>query len=150
MPEDFAELVNRIPGDGWVKAMGLVITRATVDEVRCEWDVDERHRQGYGIVHGGVYCGVIETLASIGAHLVAMAREQRTVGLENHTSFIRAVREGRLTGVARPVTRGRSSQVWDAEIRDAEDHLVARGTVRLLCLSADRPIAGALAGNLPK
>lgn len=150
MPEDYAEMVNRIPGDGWVKAMGLVITRATVDEVRCEWDVDERHRQGYGIVHGGVHCGVIETLASIGAHLVAMARGQRTVGLENHTSFIRAVREGRLSGVATPVTRGRSSQVWEAEIRDADDRLVARGTVRLLCLPADQPIAGAVAGDLPE
>lgn len=143
MPEDFAEMVNRIPGDGWVKAMGLVITRATVDEVRCEWDVDERHRQGYGIVHGGVHCGVIESLASIGAHLVAMSRGQRTVGLENHTSFIRAVREGRLFAAAKPVTRGRSSQVWDVEIRDADQQMVARGTVRLLCLPADQPLAGA-------
>ncbi len=140
MAEDFADMINRFPGNGWVKAMGLTITRATVDEVCGEWDVDERHHQGYGIVHGGVHCGVIETLASIGAHLVAMGRGQRTVGLENHTSFIRAVRSGRLRGVARPVTRGRTSQVWEGEILDGEGRIVARGTVRLLCIPEQTPL----------
>lgn len=135
MADDFAAMINEMPGNGWVKTMGIVITRASTDEVTCEWDVDERHHQGYGIVHGGVYCGVIETLASIGAHLVAMSRGQRTVGLENHTSFIRAVRGGRLRGVARPLTRGRTTQVWEGEIRDADDKLLAQGTVRLLCIA---------------
>jgi len=80
MAEDFAQLINDMPGNGWVKNMGVRITRATVDEVLCEWEVQERHLQGYGIVHGGVHCGVIETIASVGAHLVAMARGQRVVG----------------------------------------------------------------------
>ena len=139
-PEDFAEMINAVPHNGWVKAMGVVVTRATVDEVRCELEVGEQHLQGYGIVHGGVYSGVVETLASIGAHLVAMSRAQRTVGIENHTSFIRAVSAGRLFGVARPVTRGRSSQVWEGEIRDEERKLIARGTVRLLCIPEERPL----------
>lgn len=140
MSEDFAEVLNHIPGNGWVKAMGVVLTRATVDEVTCEWEIGEQHHQGYGIVHGGVHCGVIETLASVGAHIVAQARGQLVVGLENHTSFIRAVRSGRLRGVAKPVTRGRSSQVWEGFIYDAEDKLVARGTVRLLCVAGDRDL----------
>lgn len=122
----------------WLHAMGIVVTHATVDEVRCEWTVAEHHLQEYGIVHGGVHCGVVETIASIGAHLVATSRGQLAVGLENHTSFIRAVRAGaKLTGVARPITRGRSSQVWEGEIRDEGGQLVARGTVRLLCISGD-------------
>jgi 1,4-dihydroxy-2-naphthoyl-CoA hydrolase len=139
MPEDFAAMLNAIPG-GWVKAMGIVITHATVDEVRCEWNVEEQHHQAYGIVHGGVHAGVIETLASCGAALVALPRGQRVVGLENSTSFIRAVRAGKLRGVARPVTRGRSSQVWEAWIRDEEDKLVAQGSVRLLCVAEDKPL----------
>lgn len=142
MSEDHADLF-RHAAMGWVGAMGIEITLATIDEVRCEWEVGERHHQGYGIVHGGVHCGVIETLASIGAHLVATSRQQRVVGLENHTSFIRAVRSGRLRGVARPVTRGRSSQVWEGFIYDADDKLVARGTVRLLCLAQDHALGGA-------
>ena len=143
MAEDFAAMINSMSGNGWVQTMGIEVTRATVEEVECEWDVDERHHQGYGIVHGGVHCGVIETLASIGAHLVAMSRGQRTVGLENHTSFIRAVRTGKLRGVARPLTAGKTSQVWEGSIYDAENKLVARGTVRLICIPEDKALAGA-------
>ena len=134
MSDDFAAMVNALPG-GWVKAMGIVVTRASTEEVECEWTVEEKHHQAYGIVHGGVHAGVIETLASIGAALVALPRGQRVVGLENNTSFIRAVRAGKLRAVARPVTRGRTSQVWEAWIRDEEGKLVAQGRVRLLCVT---------------
>jgi uncharacterized protein (TIGR00369 family) len=137
--EDLARYVNELP-TGWVREMGLTIVSATPDEVSCEWEVTEKHHQGLGIVHGGVHCGVIETLASLGAAIVAFPRGQHVVGLENTTSFIRAVRSGRLHAVARPVTRGRTTQVWEAWIRDEEDRLVATGRVRLLCYSQDRPI----------
>ncbi|HEY2743332.1 MAG TPA: PaaI family thioesterase [Polyangia bacterium] len=136
MAEDFAAMVNAMP-NGWVRAMGIVVTRATADEVACEWTVEEKHHQAYGIVHGGVHAGVVETLASIGAALVALPRGQRVVGLENNTSFIRAVRAGKLTATARPVTRGRTSQVWESWIRDEKGDLVAQGRVRLLCISED-------------
>ncbi len=130
--------INRLPG--WVRDMGIVILSASTDEVTCEWEVAEKHHQGYGIVHGGVHCGVIETLASIGAAMVAHPRSQRVVGLENNTSFIRAVRSGKLRGVARPVTRGRTTQVWEAWIRDEQDRLVAQGKVRLLCVEEGRDL----------
>lgn len=136
--EELLTWINGMPG--WVKEMGVVVTAASADEVVCEWEVTEKHHQGYGIVHGGVHCCVIETLASIGAAIVAMPRGQRVVGLENNTSFIRAVRSGKLRAVARPVTRGRSSQVWEAWIRDDKDQLVAQGRVRLLCVEQDRAL----------
>ena len=139
MIEDLADRVNRLPS-GWVKEMGITILTATPDEVTCEWEVTEKHHQGLGIVHGGVHCGVIETLASIGAAMVAHPRGQHVVGLENNTSFIRAVRSGRLQAVALPVTRGRLSQVWEAWIRDEEDRLVAQGRVRLLCFDGRREL----------
>ncbi len=139
MIENLAERVNEMPS-GWVRAMGITILKATADEVSCEWEVTETHHQGYGIVHGGVYCGVVETLASIGAAVVAHPRGQRVAGLENSTSFIRAVRSGRLHAVARPVTRGRLSQVWEAWVRDEDERLVAQGRVRLLCFDEDRPL----------
>jgi 1,4-dihydroxy-2-naphthoyl-CoA hydrolase len=138
MAEPFVDTVNALPG--WVREMGIVITSATADEVTCTWEVLEKHHQGYGIVHGGVHCGVIETLASIGAALVALPRGQRVVGLENTTSFIRAVRSGILRGVAKPVTRGRTTQVWEAWIRDDQDRLVATGKVRLLCVEQGRDL----------
>ena len=138
-PADLAEFVNNLPS-GWVREMGIKILEATPDQVTCEWDVSEKHHQGYGIVHGGVHSGVIETLASLGAALVAHPRGQRVAGLENSTSFIRAVRSGRLHAAARPVSRGRSSQLWEAWVWDEHEHLVAQGRVRLLSLDADRPL----------
>src|SRR5216110_285418 len=138
MPEPLVEELNS--HSGWVNEMGIVILAASPDEVSCEWEVSEKHHQGYGIVHGGVHCGVIETLASIGAALVAHPRGQRVVGLENATSFIRAVRSGKMRGVARAVTRGRTTQVWEAWIRDPEDRLVAQGRVRLLCVDEGREL----------
>lgn len=139
MIDDLATYVNSMP-TGWVKEMGITILTASPDEVTCEFEVTDKHHQGFGIVHGGVHCGVIETLASIGAALVAMPRGQRVVGLENSTSFIRAVRSGRLHAEAKPMTRGRTSQVWEAAIYDEEERLVATGRVRLLCFSEDRPV----------
>jgi uncharacterized protein (TIGR00369 family) len=138
MPDTLVERLNSHAG--WVKEMGIVIRAASPDEVTGEWEVGEKHHQPYGIVHGGVHCGVIETLASIGAALVAQPRGQRVVGLENSTTFIRAVRSGKLHAVARPVTRGRSSQVWEVWIRDEKERLVAQGRVRLLCVDENEPL----------
>ena len=132
------EWLNEHPG--WVKDMGIVLITASPDEVTCEWEVTEKHHQPMGIVHGGVHCGVVETLASIGAALAAQSRGQRVVGLENNTSFIRAVSSGKLHAMARPVTRGRTTQVWEAWIRDDKEQLVAKGQVRLLCLDESKTL----------
>jgi 1,4-dihydroxy-2-naphthoyl-CoA hydrolase len=138
MPDPLLDKFNAAPG--WMKEMGIVLLAATPDEVSCEWEVGTRHHQPFGIVHGGVHCGVVETLASIGASMVAQPRGQVVVGLENTTSFIRAVRTGKLHAVARPVTRGRTTQVWQAWIRDEQDQLVAQGQVRLLCVDKDKAL----------
>jgi 1,4-dihydroxy-2-naphthoyl-CoA hydrolase len=142
MAAEYSERLNEMP-EGWLQAMGVTITLATADEVRAELTVGPQHLQGYGIVHGGVHCGLIESLASIGAALYALPRKQSVVGLENNTSFIRAVRGGtRLRAVSTPVTRGRKTQVWEAKVLDQEDRVVATGRVRLLCLEQEDALAG--------
>jgi uncharacterized protein (TIGR00369 family) len=142
MADDYSARLNEMP-EGWLQAMGITVTLATRDEVRAELMVGEEHLQGYGIVHGGVHCGLIESLASIGAALFAMPRGQHVVGLENNTSFIRAVRLGaKLRAIATPITRGQRTQVWESRVIDEEDRVVAMGRVRLLCLEADQSLAG--------
>ena len=142
MGEDYAARLNEMP-EGWLQAMGITVTLATKDEVRAELVTGTEHLQGYGIVHGGVHCGIIETLSSMGAYLFARERGQHVVGLENSTSFIRAVRAGaKLRAIATPVTRGRQTQVWQARVIDEEDRLVATGRVRLLCLAPDQSLGG--------
>jgi 1,4-dihydroxy-2-naphthoyl-CoA hydrolase len=140
--QDFSTRLNARP-EGWLQAMGVTITLATKDEVRCELTVGAEHLQAYGIVHGGVHCGLIESMASIGAYLFAQQRGAHVVGLENNTSFIRAVRAGKkLHAIAKPVTRGQRTQVWEGSVLDEHEHIVATGRVRLLCLDPDQSLAG--------
>lgn len=123
------------PSAGWAGAMGLSIVKLEKDEVVIEWTVDDRHKQPYGLVHGGVHCGVVETACSLGAGLNAGGRG--VVGVENHTSFLRAVKEGRLRAAARPLHVGARAQFWEANIIDERGRLVATGRVRLF--HVDRP-----------
>ena len=141
MATDFVEMINSAPS-GWVKEMGLRFVEATPERVVATIDITERHHQGYGIVHGGVHSGIIETLASVGAHLFASQNGRAVAGLENHTSFIRAIREGHLTATATPLTRGRRSQVWQCDIVDESGKLIATGRVRLHSFEPGEEIAG--------
>jgi uncharacterized protein (TIGR00369 family) len=125
---------------GWGAAMRLVFTATSGDEVRCELVVGEQHLQPFGLVHGGVYCGIIEHATSLGATLHVAALGQQAVGLENTTSFIRAVKEGTLYTIARPIARGRTNQLWEAWIRDDRDRLVAQGRVRLQNIATRPPV----------
>ncbi len=136
-----AAAVNQGLG-GFDAAMGIRVVRASPDEVVLEYEVGERHRQPYGIVHGGMHCAAIETACSTGAGLAALARGQAVVGVENHTSFIRAVRSGCVRVTARPLTRGRRSQVWEATARNEAGEIVSTGRVRLLCLDPGSELAG--------
>jgi uncharacterized protein (TIGR00369 family) len=138
---DFLSMINSAP-TGWVKEMGLHFAEATPERVVATIDIGERHHQGYGIVHGGVYSSIIETLASVGAHLFAVENGRAVAGLENHTSFVRAIREGHLTATATPLTRGRRSQLWQCEIVDEAGRLIATGRVRLHSFEPGEEIAG--------
>jgi uncharacterized protein (TIGR00369 family) len=122
--------------------MGLRFSKVSADECVGELAVVAHHLQPYGIVHGGVHAGVIEAACSTGAAVVALARGQSVVGLENSTSFIRAVRGGTLHVTAKPVTRGRRTQVWEAVVTDEHGKTCATGRVRLLCLEPGSDLAG--------
>jgi 1,4-dihydroxy-2-naphthoyl-CoA hydrolase len=138
---DVVTMLNAARG-GFELAIGLTFTRITPDEVECEVPVGPHLHQPYGLVHGGVYASIIETLASVGAALHAMTRQQTAVGLENTTSFVRAVRTGKLIGIARHVHRGRQTQVWEVDVRGEDGKLAATGRVRMLCLEAGAAVAG--------
>jgi 1,4-dihydroxy-2-naphthoyl-CoA hydrolase len=139
--EDFADVVNGLE-DGFCRAMGVRFLRAGLDEVVAELAIGPQHRQPYGIVHGGVYAGMVESVASVGAGVWAMMNGLSVVGLDNHTSFVHAVREGTLRATGRPVHRGKRSQLWDAVVCDGGGRVVATGRVRLMVLEGGASIAG--------
>lgn len=138
MSDQALALLNR-QTDGWDHAMGLRYVAASPDVVEAEWTVARQHLQPYGLVHGGVYCGVIETACSIGAGLASGLRGTGgVVGVENATSFIRSARLGaKLRVRATPLTRGRTTQVWQAEVRDEAGQLIATGRVRTIAAKSE-------------
>lgn len=143
---NFAETLNQTLG-GWNTTMGLRWLEVTPEICIGELTVGSQHTQPYGIVHGGVHCGIIEAACSTGAAIVALARGQTVVGLENSTSFVHAARGGVLRVTATPVTRGRRTQVWQASVTDADQRVLATGRVRLLCLEAGADLAGKTSGT---
>lgn len=117
----------------YVSHSGLDLTEATAESASGRIEIAEYHQQPYGVVHGGVYCMMIETLASTGAALWAMENGMAgAVGLSNKTDFIRATTEGVIVGTATPIHRGRTQQLWQVDItREPDGKLVAQGQVRL-------------------
>lgn len=107
------------------------------DRVTGSVAADERHHQPWGLVHGGLYTSVIETFATTGAFTAVADRGQRAVGVSQQTDFLRPHRDGRLEVTAVPIQQGRTQQLWQVELRRADDgKLVARGTVRLQSVDA--------------
>lgn len=127
---------------GWNRELGLDFIAASDSEVIADIVVSEKHQQPMGIVHGGVYCALVETVCSVGAYLAARRDGRLVVGVDNHTSFLKATREGRLRTTGRPVVRGRRTQLWEATVHNEAGELVATGRLRLLCLEPGSSLAG--------
>lgn len=120
---------------GFVALLGLKFDEVSGDRVVIRWQVRPELHQPYGIQHGGVYCSVVETAASIGGALW-LGDKGKVVGVSNQTDFLRAVRDGELTAVGTPIHRGRSQQLWLVEITEEGGRLVSRGQVRLQNLTS--------------
>lgn len=127
--------------DSW---LGLEYDDVSGDRVAAHLDLEPRHCQPYGIVHGGVYCSIVETLASVGAATWAMDQGMvGVVGVHNATDFLRSARDGRIEGEGLPLHRGRTQQLWVVEVRVAgTDRTLARGQVRLQNLTDAAAIGG--------
>jgi len=82
-------------------------------------------KQPFGLVHGGVFATIAESLASFGTFLAVHEQGMHAMGLSNSTNFLRPIFEGTIHAVARPFHRGRTTWLWDVEIRDDDDRLCA-------------------------
>lgn len=114
--------------------MGTVVVESGPDRVVASLTVTENLHQPGGIVHGGVYCTLVETVTSLGAN-AWLGDRGVAVGTSNHTDFLRATRSGTLHTVGTPLQRGRTLQLWQADITDEHGNRVAHGTVRLMNLA---------------
>ncbi len=119
-------------GKGFDSEIGLRYIEVTPDGGSAELEIHDKLLQPWGIMHGGVYCSIVESLASVSGHVWLSENGGGTVvGVNNNTDFLRAISSGTLTAVSTPIHRGRRQQLWLITITDGKDRVVARGQVRL-------------------
>ena len=122
-PVDLDTLNAGIPGT-LMAATGLRFTSAGWDFIEAQMPVDERTHQPYGVLHGGASAALAETLGSVGSMLACDPEKFRCYGIELNCNHISAVRDGFVTGTARPLHLGRSTHVWDIRITTEDGKLV--------------------------
>jgi uncharacterized protein (TIGR00369 family) len=110
---------------------GLEILTASDGEVTGQVKVRDEVKQVFGLVHGGVYASIAESLSSLGTGRVVFRDGKSAQGMANQTSFLRPILHGTIHAVARVLHRGRTTWVWEVEMSDDEGRLcvVTRMTV---------------------
>lgn len=132
------DALNASSRDTAMQALGIVFTHIGHDTLRATMPVDARTHQPYGLLHGGASALLAETLGST-AGMLTLAEGQACVGVEINANHLRAVRSGKVTGTARPLHLGRSTQVWEIHIHDDDGRLVC--VSRLTLAVVPRPPA---------
>jgi 1,4-dihydroxy-2-naphthoyl-CoA hydrolase len=137
-------------GQGFDRLYGLEVTHISDELLRGRVAVTDTIKQPGGLVHGGVYAAIAESLASTGTALKVIPDGKMAMGLSNLTSFVRPITTGSVNAEARARHRGRTTWVWEVEMSDDEGRLcvLARVTiaVRELRPEDERPPSGASAG----
>ena len=104
---------------------GLQLLDYAEDEVRAQVVVRDELKQPAGLLHGGVYAAVAESLASLATAVGVMGEGKMAMGLSNSTSFLRPITQGTVHAHATRLHRGATTWVWDVRFSDDEDRMCA-------------------------
>ena len=115
--------INAWNSNTLIEHLGMRVTEIGDDWLRATMPVDARTFQPYGLLHGGASVALAESLGSLGANLVLDSDSEMAVGLDINANHVRAVTSGLVSGTARPIHLGRSTQVWEIRIEDEQQHL---------------------------
>jgi uncharacterized protein (TIGR00369 family) len=103
---------------GFDRLYGLEILDLGPDHARAQVQVRDELKQPFGLVHGGVFAAIAESLASIATAMAVRGEHRIAMGLSNQTSFLRPITEGTIHAVALAKHRGRTTWVWEVEMSD--------------------------------
>jgi len=129
------EEINKFNENTMVSHCGIKVTQISDDELSGIMPVGDHLKQPFGIVHGGANCVLAETLGSIAANLTCDPAVSHAVGLSIQTNHIKAVRNGDITGIAKPVHLGRSVQVWQIQTFNDHGHLTSQTSLTMSIIS---------------
>jgi uncharacterized protein (TIGR00369 family) len=130
------DAINARARGSLVENLGIRITEAGDDWLRGTMPVDARTKQPYGLLHGGASVALAETLGSMAGNLCVDSAKEMVVGLEINANHLRAAREGAVTGTARALHVGRSTQVWEIRIENEAGKPVCISRITLAVVPA--------------
>ena len=113
------------PIPGFDGLYGLEVLSYSDEEVRAQVRVQDHHKQPAGLVHGGVFASIAESITSMATWMAVNGDGKTAQGLSNQTSFLRPITEGTVHAVARRRHKGRTTWVWEVDISDDADRLCA-------------------------
>jgi 1,4-dihydroxy-2-naphthoyl-CoA hydrolase len=131
MTSNDASIAPDADASAFMRAAGLQFDEVGPTTVTGWIELGPEHHQPWGLVHGGVYTTAIESAASVGASTAAAAQGLVAVGVNNNTNFLRSMVSGRVDVRADAIQQGRTAQLWEVRVTDADERLVAVGQVRL-------------------
>lgn len=126
--------LNKFQEQTLVTNLGIRYTEVGEDYLKAVMPVDARTKQPAGILHGGASVALAETLGSTGANLVVDRKQKLCVGLDINANHVHAMRSGQVTGTARPLHIGGSTQVWEIRITNDEEKLVCVSRITIAVL----------------
>lgn len=130
MTED-ASAPSAAPPQNLNEALGMEIGEFDDERIVGSFEVADRVRQPFGIVHGGAYAACAETLASVGTYFAVQANGEVAMGQSNDTSFLRPISSGTVHAHGTRRHRGRTTWVWDFDFTDDEGRVCAVSRVTI-------------------
>lgn len=131
MSDEFKTVVPYEQSFDHLYGLELLETDNEDGSIKAQVPVSDRVRQPLGLVHGGIFCSIAETLASIGTYFTVRDENKIAVGQSNNASFLRPITEGTIHATAHPRHRGRTTWVWDVEITDDDGMVCALARVTI-------------------
>jgi len=130
-----AEEINQRAKNSLSDHLGIAFTEIGKNYLKAIMPIDKRTLQPMGIMHGGASCSLAETVASAAANYCVDPTKEMCVGLNIFTNHIKAVKEGPVEAIARPIHLGRSTQVWEIEVYNPEQQLISVSRLTLAVLN---------------
>lgn len=128
--------VQQVAQNNFAETLGLEFSELGKDFLKGTLVVDERHLRPGGIVNGGVFLGMIETVGSVAARMVILKEPKNSLGIQINANHLRVAKVGdTLTAIAKPVHIGKTTHLWNVSIENQEGKTISSGTITLLITS---------------
>ena len=130
--------MNKMSVNTLAESLGITITQLKEGYVEATMPVDHRTHQPYGLLHGGASVSLAETLGSIGSHYLVTEQGKGAVGIEINANHVREMRKGVVTGKARIVHQGGKLHIWQIDLTDEQERLIAICRLTVMIVTAPK------------